>query len=176
MLASASSLHVHQSKSSKWTYSNGFTSELDFSSFIHFVEMWWLLISSTPKIPWSEYLNQKYKYQSLQNHIFNIVQHSHLYNSFLLIIVTCIVILLVAILYRDHVGFCVIVTFSSIHKLKWPVLLSYLWEWNQTWSKYMYPAHIYTTQYKETKLHQSSRQKFGVPDVHQFCPSLVSFP
>ena len=36
--------------------------------------------------------------------------------------------LLVAILYRDHVGFCVIVTFSSIHKLKWPVLLSYLWE------------------------------------------------
>ena len=25
----------------------------------------------------------------------------------------------------------------------------------------MYPAHIYTTQYKETKLHQSSRQKFG---------------
>ena len=39
----------------------------------------------------------------------------------------------------------------------------------------MYPAHIYTTQYKETKLHQSSRKKFGVPDVHQFCPSLVSF-
>jgi hypothetical protein len=24
---------------------------------------------STPEIPWSEYLNQKYKYQSLQNHI-----------------------------------------------------------------------------------------------------------
>ena len=45
--------------------------------------------------------------------IVNIVQHSHLYNSFLLIIVTCIVILLVAILYRDHVGFCVIVTFST---------------------------------------------------------------
>jgi hypothetical protein len=41
--------------------------------------------------------------------IVNIVQHSHLYNSFLLIIVACIVILLVAILYRDHVGFCVIV-------------------------------------------------------------------
>ena len=60
--------------------------------------------------------------------IVNIVQHSHLYNSFLLIIVACIVILLVAILYRDHVGFCVIVTFSSIHKLKWPVLLSYLRE------------------------------------------------
>ena len=55
--------------------------------------------------------------------IVNIVQHSHLYNSFLLIIVACIVILPVAILYRDHVGFCVIVTFSSIHKLKWPVLL-----------------------------------------------------
>ena len=49
--------------------------------------------------------------------IVNIVQHSHLYNSFLLIIVACIVILLVAILYRDHVVFCVIVTFSSIHKL-----------------------------------------------------------
>jgi hypothetical protein len=105
-----------------------------FSSFIRFVKMWWLLISSTLEIPWSEYLNQKYKYQSLQNHIclklpdfvviclkIKIVQHSHLYNSFLLIIVACIVILLVAILYRDHVGFCVIVTFSSIHKLKWPV-------------------------------------------------------
>ena len=39
----------------------------------------------------------------------------------------------------------------------------------------MYPAHIYTTQYKETKLHQSSRKKFGAPDVRQFCPSLVSF-
>ena len=25
--------------------------------------------SSTPEIPWSKYLNQKYKYQSLQNHI-----------------------------------------------------------------------------------------------------------
>jgi hypothetical protein len=35
--------------------------------------------------------------------IVNIVQHNHLYNSFLLIIVACIVILLVAILYRDHV-------------------------------------------------------------------------
>ena len=57
--------------------------------------------------------------------IVNIAQHSHLYNSFLIIIVACIVILhvLVAILYRDHVGFRVIVTFSSIHKLKWPVLL-----------------------------------------------------
>jgi hypothetical protein len=43
--------------------------------------------------------------------IVNIVQHSHSYNSFLLISVACIVILLVAILYRDHVGFCVIVTF-----------------------------------------------------------------
>ena len=64
--------------------------------------------------------------RSLIGNIVNIVQHSHLYNSFLLIIVACIVILLVAILYRDHVGFCVIVTFSSIHKLKWPVLLSYL--------------------------------------------------
>ena len=40
----------------------------------------------------------------------------------------------------------------------------------------MYPAHIYTTQYKETKLHQSSWKKFGAPDVRQFCPSLVSFP
>jgi hypothetical protein len=30
----------------------------------------------------------------------------------------------------------------------------------------MYPAHIYTTQYKETKLHQSSRKIFGAPDVH----------
>ena len=64
--------------------------------------------------------------RSFIGNIVNIVQHSHLYNSFLLIIVSCIVILLVAILYRDHVGFCVIVTFSSIHKLKWPVLLSYL--------------------------------------------------
>ena len=64
--------------------------------------------------------------RSLIGNIVNIVQHSHLYNSFLLIIVTCIVILIVAILYRDHVGFCVIVTFSSIHKLKWPVLLRLL--------------------------------------------------
>ena len=47
---------------------------------------------------------------------------------------------------------------------------------NNIKSIYMYPAHIYTTQYKETKLHQSSRKKFGVPDVRQFCPSLVSFP
>ena len=47
---------------------------------------------------------------------------------------------------------------------------------NNIKSKYMYPAHIYTTQYKETKLHQSSRNKFGAPDVRQFCPSLVSFP
>ena len=39
----------------------------------------------------------------------------------------------------------------------------------------MYPAHIYTTQYKETNLHQSSRKKFGAPDVRQFRPSLVSF-
>jgi hypothetical protein len=64
--------------------------------------------------------------RSLIGNIVNIIQHSHLYNSFLLIIVACIVILPVAILYRDHVGFWVIVTFSSIHKLKWPVLLSYL--------------------------------------------------
>jgi hypothetical protein len=63
--------------------------------------------------------------RSLIGNIVNIVQHSHLYNSFLLIIVACIVILLVAILYRDHVGFCVIITFSSIH-MKWPVLLSYI--------------------------------------------------
>ena len=62
----------------------------------------------------------------LIGNIVNIVQHSHLYNSFILIIVACIVILLVVILYWDHVGFCVIVTFSSIHKLKWPVLLSYI--------------------------------------------------
>ena len=39
----------------------------------------------------------------------------------------------------------------------------------------MYPAHIYTTQYKDTKLHQISRKQFGVPDVCQFCPSLASF-
>jgi hypothetical protein len=39
----------------------------------------------------------------------------------------------------------------------------------------MYPAHIYTTQCKETKLHQSSKKKFDAPDVRQFCPSLVSF-
>jgi hypothetical protein len=45
---------------------------------------------------------------------------------------------------------------------------------NNIKSIYMYPAHIYTTQYKETKLHQSCRKKFGAPDVHQFCPSLVS--
>ena len=32
---------------------------------------------------------------------------------------------------------------------------------NNVKSIYMYPAHIYTTQYKETKLHQSSRKKFG---------------
>ena len=43
--------------------------------------------------------------RSLIGNIVNIIQHSHLYNSFLLIIVACIVILLVAILYRDHVGF-----------------------------------------------------------------------
>ena len=43
-------------------------------------------------------------------------------------------------------------------------------------SIYMYPAHIYTTQYKETKLHQSSRKKIDAPDMRQFCPSLVSFP
>ena len=30
---------------------------------------------------------------------------------------------------------------------------------------YMYPAHIYTTQYKETKLHQSSMKKIDAPDV-----------
>ena len=47
---------------------------------------------------------------------------------------------------------------------------------NNIKSLYIYPAHIYTTQYKETKLHQSSRKKFGAPDVRQFCPSLVSFP
>ena len=78
--------------------------------------------------------------------IVNIVQHSHLYNSFLLIIVACIVILLVAILpvYRDHVGFWVIVTFSSIHKLKWPVLLSYLREWNQNWTEL---THVWHTKF-----------------------------
>jgi hypothetical protein len=32
---------------------------------------------------------------------------------------------------------------------------------NNIKSIYMYPAHIYTTQYKETKLHQSSREKNG---------------
>ena len=47
---------------------------------------------------------------------------------------------------------------------------------NNIKSIFMYPAHIYTTQYKETKLHQSSRKTFGAPDVRQFCPSLVSFP
>ena len=47
---------------------------------------------------------------------------------------------------------------------------------NNIKSIYMYPTHIYTTQYKETKLHQSSRKKFGVPDVRQFCPSWISFP
>ena len=41
---------------------------------------------------------------------------------------------------------------------------------NNIKSIYMYPAHIYTTQYKETKLHQSSRKKFGVPDVHNSVP------
>ena len=81
-----------------------------------------------------------------KGNIVNIVQHSHLYNSFLLIIVACIVILhvLVAILYRDHVGFCVIVTFSSIHKLKWPVLLSYLREWNQTGAEL---THVWHTKF-----------------------------
>jgi hypothetical protein len=38
----------------------------------------------------------------------------------------------------------------------------------------MYPAHIYTTQYKETKLHQSSRQKFGVPDELEKSSSFVN--
>jgi hypothetical protein len=38
-------------------------------SSVCFVEMWWLLISSTLELPWSEYLNQKYKYQSLQINI-----------------------------------------------------------------------------------------------------------
>ena len=79
-----------------------------------------------------------------KGNIVNIVQHSHLYNSFLLIIVACIVILLVAILYRDHVGFCVIVTFSSIHKLKWPVLLSYLRECNQTGTEL---THVWRTKF-----------------------------
>jgi hypothetical protein len=39
----------------------------------------------------------------------------------------------------------------------------------------MYPAHIYTTQYKETKLHQSSKQKCDVgddSDDEDFEPSL----
>ena len=36
--------------------------------------------------------------------------------------------------------------------------------------------YIYTQPNIETKLHQSSRKKFGAPDVRQFCPSLVSFP
>jgi hypothetical protein len=48
--------------------------------------------------------------------VVNIVQHSHSYNSFLLIIVACIMILLVAILYRDHVGFCVIVTLEYLNQ------------------------------------------------------------
>ena len=81
--------------------------------------------------------------------IVNIVQHSHLYNSFLLIIVACIMILLVAILYRDHVGFYVIVTFSSNHKLKWPVLLSYLREWNQTGTELTHVWIIYFWLIKE---------------------------
>ena len=77
-----------------------------------------------------EYVHLDIFYIMFICNIVNIVQHSHLYSSFLLIIVACIVILLLAILHvnRDHVGFCVIVTFSSIHKLKWPVLLSYLRE------------------------------------------------
>ena len=60
-----------------------------------------------------EYVHLDIFYIMFICNIVNIVQHSHLYNSFLLIIVTCIVILLVAILYRDYVGFCVIVTFST---------------------------------------------------------------
>jgi undecaprenyl pyrophosphate phosphatase UppP len=48
--------------------------------------------------------------------IVNIVQHSHLYNSFLLIIVACIVILLVAIWYRDHVNNCLLQCMCIISK------------------------------------------------------------
>ena len=36
---------------------------------------------------------------------------------------------------------------------------------NNIKSIYMYPAHIYTTQYKETKLHQSSRKKKNVYNI-----------
>jgi hypothetical protein len=61
--------------------------------------------------------------------IVNIVQHSHSYNSFLLIIV---------LLYGSDVQLYNEKAFKNNIK-----------------SIYMYPAHIYTTQYKETKLHQS---------------------
>jgi hypothetical protein len=57
--------------------------------------------------------------------IVNIVQHSHLYNSFQLIIVACIVILLVAILYRDHVGFCVIAEYLN-QKYKYQSLQNHI--------------------------------------------------
>ena len=40
---------------------------------------------------------------------------------------------------------------------------------NNIKSIYMYPAHIYTTQYKETKLHQSSRKNL----VRQTCINSV---
>ena len=93
-----------------------------------------------------EYVHLDISYIMFICNIVNIVQHSHVYNSFQLIIVACIVILLVAILHvnRDHVGFCVIVTFSSIHKLKWPVLLSYLREWNQTGTEL---THVWRTKF-----------------------------
>ena len=44
-------------------------SQMNSISPVSSVSLKWLLISSTLEIPWSEYLNQKYKYQSLQNHI-----------------------------------------------------------------------------------------------------------
>jgi hypothetical protein len=75
--------------------------------------------------------NQKYKYQSLQNHI-------------------CLKLpVLVVICLKNLDNFtktCMIltVTFSSIHKLKWPVLLSYLREWNQTGTEL---THVWRTKY-----------------------------
>jgi hypothetical protein len=110
------------------------------------ISKWKVQISITTKSHMSEitsfFRRLDIFYIMFKGNIVNIVPYSHLYNSFLLIIVACIVILLVAILYRDHVGFCVIVTFSSIQKLKWPVLLSYLREWNQTGTEL---THIWHT-------------------------------
>jgi hypothetical protein len=165
--------------------------------------MWWLLISSTLELPWSEYLNKKYMLASASSLHFHqstswngqsslatygnetkLGQNwrtSGAPNFFLVRIITNITALFSNI-YWETVRIknnCLLQCMSIISK---PILLygSDVQLYNekacQTNIKYIYnyPAHIYTRQYKETKLHKSSRKKFGAPDARQFCPSLVS--